>query len=165
MSIDGCWKTCNPAAIYVSIVIGVQEIKLYLPNVITPSKSDGLNDFLSLPQRCRNQIADFEIMIFNRWGEKVFYSTDKNFCWYGEHRGETFYDDVFLLQLEGDFHCMTMEIYDRLGKQVYRQESSESLFWDASGVSDGVYYCAIDYWCAVSSNKRQRINTSVMVVR
>ncbi|MBQ6155123.1 MAG: VCBS repeat-containing protein [Bacteroidales bacterium] len=75
------------------------------------------------------------------------------------------FNDVFLPQLEGDFHCMTMEIYDRWGKQVYRQESSESLFWDASGVSDGVYYCAIDYWCAVSSNKRQRINTSVTVVR
>lgn len=89
-SVYGCDST-----IYVSIVIGVQEIKLYLPNVITPSKSDGLNDFLSLPQRCQNQIADFEIMIFNRWGEKVFYSTDKNFCWYGEHRGETFYDNVY----------------------------------------------------------------------
>jgi len=89
-SIYGCDST-----IYVSIVVSVQEIKLYLPNVITPSKSDGLNDFLSLPQRYQNQIADFEIMIFNRWGGMVFYSTDKNFCWYGEHGGDTFYDNVY----------------------------------------------------------------------
>ena len=75
------------------------------------------------------------------------------------------FNDVFLPKLEGDFHSMTMEIYDRWGRQVYRQESHESLSWDAEGVSDGVYYCAIDFWCAVSSSKRQRINTSVTVVR
>ena len=75
------------------------------------------------------------------------------------------FNDVFLPKLEGDFHSMTMEIYDRWGRQVYRQESNESLSWDAEGVSDGVYYCVIDFWCAVSSSKRQRINTSVTVVR
>ena len=30
---------------------------------------------------------------------------------------------------------------------------------------DGVYFCAIDYWCATSAKKRQRTNTSVTVVR
>jgi gliding motility-associated-like protein len=75
------------------------------------------------------------------------------------------FNDVFLPKLEGDFQSMRMEIYDRWGRQVYRQESHESLSWDAEGVSDGVYYCAIDFWCAVSSSKRQRINTSVTVVR
>lgn len=89
-SIYGCDST-----IYVTINIAVAEITLYLPNAITPSRSDGLNDGFFLPERAQGQIDDFEIMIFNRWGEMVFYSKDKGFCWHGEYKGKTFYDNVY----------------------------------------------------------------------
>lgn len=75
------------------------------------------------------------------------------------------FNDVFKPQLEGDFLSLEMEIFDRWGKRVYRQESKESLSWDATNVSDGVYFCAIEYRCATSSQKRQLLNTSVTVVR
>ena len=83
------------SVIHVTIMVSATEITLYLPNAITPSKSDGLNDGFFLPERIQNQINDFEIVIFNRWGEMVFYSTDKNFCWHGEVKGKTFYDNVY----------------------------------------------------------------------
>ena len=83
------------SVLYISITIAATEVRLFLPNAITPSKSDGLNEGFFLPERIRNQISDFEIVIFNRWGEKVFYSTDKNFCWLGEYKGKTFYDNVY----------------------------------------------------------------------
>ena len=89
-SIYGC-----DSVIHVTVQIAAAEIVLYLPNAITPSKSDGLNDGFSLPEKIQNQIADFEIMIFNRWGEMVFYSTDKGFRWNGEYKGKTFYDNVY----------------------------------------------------------------------
>ena len=60
---------------------------------------------------------------------------------------------------------MTMEIYDRWGRQVYRQESHESLSWDADDVSDGVYYCVVEYSCLTSAQKQHWLNTSVTVVR
>jgi gliding motility-associated-like protein len=75
------------------------------------------------------------------------------------------FNDVFEPQLEGNFLSMEMEIFDRWGKRVYRQESKESLSWDAANVSDGVYFCAIEFRCATSSKKRQQLNTSVTVVR
>ena len=75
------------------------------------------------------------------------------------------FNDAFEPQLEGDFVNIEMEVYDRWGKRVYRQEGREAPRWDASGVPDGVYFCAIDYWCATSAKKRQRTNTSVTVVR
>ena len=75
------------------------------------------------------------------------------------------FNDVFLPKLEGDFHSMTMEIYDRWGRQVYRQESHESLSWDADDVSDGVYYCVVEYSCLTSAQKQHWLNTSVTVVR
>ena len=74
-------------------------------------------------------------------------------------------NDAFIPQLEGDFLSLKMEIYNRWGKRVYQQESSDSLCWDAEGVSDGVFYCAIDYYCATSGKNRQHANTSVTVVR
>ncbi len=75
------------------------------------------------------------------------------------------FNDVFEPQLEGDFVNIEMEIYDRWGKRVYRQEGKETPRWDATEMPDGVYFCAIDYWCATSAKKRQRTNTSVTVVR
>ena len=89
-SVYGC-----DSVIHVTIQVATADITLYLPNAITPSKSDGLNDVFSLPEKIQNQIADFEIVIFNRWGEMVFYSTDKNFRWSGEFKGKTFHDNVY----------------------------------------------------------------------
>ena len=83
------------SVIHVSIQVAVADIAIYLPNAITPSKSDGLNDVFALPEKIQNQIADFEIVIFNRWGEMVFYSTDKGFQWKGEYKGKIFYDNVY----------------------------------------------------------------------
>ena len=89
-SVYGC-----DSVIHVSIAIAATDFTLYLPNAITPSKADGLNDEFSLPEKIQNQIADFEIVIFNRWGEMVFYSTDKGFQWNGEYKENTFYDNVY----------------------------------------------------------------------
>ena len=89
-SIYGC-----DSVIHVTFQIAVPDLTLYLPNAITPSKSDGLNDGFSLPERIQNQIADFEIMIFDRWGEMVFYSADKDFRWNGEYKGKIFYNNVY----------------------------------------------------------------------
>ncbi|MBO4751500.1 MAG: gliding motility-associated C-terminal domain-containing protein, partial [Bacteroidales bacterium] len=66
-----------------------------LPNAITPSDYDGLNDFFSIPDGFLNQIGEFEIIIFNRWGETVFYSNDKHFRWYGDYQGKICVDQVF----------------------------------------------------------------------
>ena len=89
-SVYGC-----DSVIHVTVLVAAADITLYLPNAITPSKSDGLNDIFFLPEKIQNQIADFEIMIYNRWGELVFYSTDKNFRWSGEFKGKTFHDNVY----------------------------------------------------------------------
>ncbi len=75
------------------------------------------------------------------------------------------FNDVFVPQLEGDFVNLEMEIYDRWGKRVYAQAGAQELSWDAAGLPDGVYYCAIEYRCVVNGNKKRGINTSVTVVR
>lgn len=64
------------------------EFFLYLPNAITPTKNDGINDYFFVPQYSQRQINDFEIVIYNRWGQLVFRSEDKNFKWRGDSNGK-----------------------------------------------------------------------------
>ena len=69
--------------------------QLLLPNAITPSNHDGLNDYFSIPERNLRSINLFEIWIYNRWGELVYYSNDKNFHWNGEYREKIQYGTIY----------------------------------------------------------------------
>lgn len=71
------------------------KMEVRLPNAITPGKMDGLNDCFRLPEACLEHIETFEITVFNRWGEVVFHSKDKNFKWYGDYKGEVYREDVY----------------------------------------------------------------------
>ena len=63
------------------------ELNIYLPNAITPGVGDGLNDYFCLHEKYLPMIEDFEIRIYTRWGELIYYSDDKNFKWNGEYKG------------------------------------------------------------------------------
>lgn len=55
-----------------------------IPNVFTPNK-DGLNDYFSIDNGyAKSCIEDFSVVIFNRWGDKVFESEDFSFQWSGD---------------------------------------------------------------------------------
>lgn len=83
-SVTGTSGPCTAVAQY---AIAQCDLTLQLPNAITPN-GDGLNDYLSIDERYFGQLGnDFEIIIYNRWGEVVFASRDKHFKWYGEIRG------------------------------------------------------------------------------
>ena len=70
-------------------------VEVRMPNAISPSNSDGLNDCMRLPEACLEQIESFEIKVFSRWGEMVFYSKDKNFRWCGEYKGHLEREEVY----------------------------------------------------------------------
>lgn len=65
----------------------IPNYNVFIPNVFTPN-GDGTNDtwqiFGNLPG-----IKQIEVKVFNRWGEKVFESTDINFAWDGSFKGTT----------------------------------------------------------------------------
>lgn len=68
---------------------------LLLPNAITPGRADGLNDVFALSERDRDKVVLFSIYIFNRWGELVFFSDDKNFSWDGTKNGKPVPQSVY----------------------------------------------------------------------
>ncbi|MBR3558764.1 MAG: gliding motility-associated C-terminal domain-containing protein [Bacteroidales bacterium] len=95
-SVTGSNAFCDGRA---NITIDNCEVMVYLPTAITPSRSDGINDLFSIPESVRSEISDFEILIFNRWGEIIFASTDKNFVWDGNVKDKPAVGGVYLYQM------------------------------------------------------------------
>jgi gliding motility-associated-like protein len=56
----------------------------YIPNAFTPN-GDGKNDSFGGEG---TGINDFQIMIFNRWGEEIFYSENPEVGWDGKFKGK-----------------------------------------------------------------------------
>jgi gliding motility-associated-like protein len=57
---------------------------IYLPNSFTPN-NDLMNDVFCAYTSCN--LEYFELVIFNRWGQQVFYSLDQNKYWDGRFIG------------------------------------------------------------------------------
>ncbi|RFS19837.1 gliding motility-associated C-terminal domain-containing protein [Chitinophaga silvatica] len=71
-----------------SVVVRYKDCacQVYLPNAFTPN-GDGKNDYFRPIYRC--PIYDYVLSIYNRWGERVFYTTDPQVGWTGKVNGLT----------------------------------------------------------------------------
>ena len=73
------------------------RVLLYIPNAFSPD-SDGLNDFFG-PNG--SEFEQFKMEIFNRWGEKVYYTTDFDKPWNGKikDKNEIGEQDVYVYKI------------------------------------------------------------------
>lgn len=67
------------------IVIGQGGCLILLPNAFSPN-NDGLNDVFKLPNPYTVKV--FHLMIYNRFGEKIFETNNANRGWDGTQKGE-----------------------------------------------------------------------------
>lgn len=77
---------------YSNVAFITGDGKIYKPNAFSPN-GDGLNDLFRFKTvfitNDRNEnYSDFEIFIFNRWGEKVFHTNNLDDNWDGTYKGE-----------------------------------------------------------------------------
>lgn len=66
---------------------------LWIPNAFTPDNLDDFNDQFRI--FLYNYIS-FDITIYNRWGERIFHSTDPNVSWDGTWKGVKCPQDVYI---------------------------------------------------------------------
>ncbi|MBK9253964.1 MAG: gliding motility-associated C-terminal domain-containing protein [Saprospiraceae bacterium] len=85
------------------------ETDVYLPNAFTPN-GDGNNDVLLVRS---NFIDELELIIYNRWGQEVFRTTDKNVGWDGTFQGRALSPDSFAFYLR--VLCINAEEYKKQG--------------------------------------------------
>jgi gliding motility-associated-like protein len=103
-------NTCHDAAC-VTVIVELCSTAgtLYLPNAFSPN-GDGANDSLQIYYGIPQCIKDFHIVIYNRWGERVYETYDPAFRWGGvynkamlQNAGEsgtvvfTYYMDVTIM--------------------------------------------------------------------
>ncbi|MGZ4053741.1 MAG: T9SS type B sorting domain-containing protein, partial [Bacteroidia bacterium] len=72
-----------------------------VPNAFSPN-GDGVNDQLCL-DGWSDCISKFQIVIFDRWGEKVFESSDPGFCWDGVYKGKVLDPAVFVYFIKATY--------------------------------------------------------------
>ncbi|MCI7563016.1 MAG: gliding motility-associated C-terminal domain-containing protein [Bacteroidales bacterium] len=77
-------------------VVNCGKPNLYVPNIFTPN-DDGKNDKVFVSG---DWIEDFTFEIFDRWGEKVFSTSDLNEGWDGTFNGRKCDAAVYFYKLE-----------------------------------------------------------------
>jgi gliding motility-associated-like protein len=96
----GCKDTAN-------VMVKIEpEFTFYIPNAFTPGNTDGINDMFT---GYGIGIETFELLIFDRWGEKIFSTTDINKGWDGSVKGS-------LVDVKMDVYVWKVRIKDVLGK-------------------------------------------------
>lgn len=86
---DGCTGT---AQVSVNVRFPTcDENDVYIPNMFTPNDDD-FNDRFRVES---NFIDSLEMIVYNRWGEEVFKTTDPTGSWDGTYKGEALAPDVF----------------------------------------------------------------------
>ena len=77
-------KGASTAIVSVSNTAGLKKTtSIFMPTAFTPD-SDGVNDHFGAKGI---NVKDFHLEVFNRWGEKIFESTDINSHWDGTYQG------------------------------------------------------------------------------
>ena len=78
-------------------VIVEPDIALYVPNAFTPGDENGLNDLL-LPFISGIDITTYRFEVYNRWGERIYQTTDVAKGWNGRKNnvGELVQIDVYV---------------------------------------------------------------------
>ena len=73
-----------------TIVVG-PDYGIYVPNIFTPN-DDGLNDIF---QPKGFGITNYELRIFNRWGEELMFTNDFAHGWDGFYKGKLSQEDTY----------------------------------------------------------------------
>jgi gliding motility-associated-like protein len=67
----------------------------YVPNAFTPNGDGKNNLFMAVG----SNVKDFELLVFNRWGEQIFRSTDINTGWDGSYNSQLVQQDVYVYKI------------------------------------------------------------------
>jgi gliding motility-associated-like protein len=92
----------------VIVTVDMECGEVFVPNAFSPN-SDGQNEFECVYGNC---IKEIEFAIFDRWGEKVFYTEDPKECWDGKYKEKDLNTGAFV-------YYMKAILYD--GSEVKRQ--------------------------------------------
>ncbi|HNO71406.1 MAG TPA: gliding motility-associated C-terminal domain-containing protein, partial [Bacteroidia bacterium] len=71
----------------------------YVPNAITPGNKDGKNDMF-LPVYAEIETKNYDMKIFDRWGNLVFHTTDIKKGWDGKYNDNKLQEDSYVYSIK-----------------------------------------------------------------
>jgi gliding motility-associated-like protein len=74
----------------------------HMPNAFTPN-GDGLNDCYGI--KFWGVIDQIEFGIYNRWGERIFFTKNPNDCWDGTYKGKKQDVGVYVYMIKAKTYC------------------------------------------------------------
>lgn len=97
---------CADTTVQLSAVRAVNHGKVLVPNAFIPNKSGPgstniLNNEVFLP--LVQKVTRFQMVVFNRWGEMVFETTDPDVGWDGYHKGKLCPQDVYIYRITAEY--------------------------------------------------------------
>jgi gliding motility-associated-like protein len=91
-------QNLNENIISISNTVSVEKpLTLYAPNAFSPN-GDGVNDHFQIKGQ---GVEDYNLEIYNRWGQMVFQSENINTRWNGEYRGKQAPIGTYVYQVKG----------------------------------------------------------------
>ncbi|MBK7359544.1 MAG: gliding motility-associated C-terminal domain-containing protein [Saprospiraceae bacterium] len=103
---NGCTASAT-----ITIIVNDCSESVFVPNAFSPN-NDSKNDILFVRSRS-SAVTEIDFQIYNRWGERVFKTTDINIGWDGRYKGELLSPDVFGYGLK--FKCFENKEYSKKG--------------------------------------------------
>lgn len=91
---NGC---SNTDTVYITVL----ESNLWAPNVFNPNDPDPINQKFYVRG---NGIKEIKIAVYDRWGEKVFETTDINEGWNGTYKGVLLNTAVFVYCIKATYY-------------------------------------------------------------
>ncbi len=92
ISYEGCKATDA-----VQVLWGDGGVPFYMPNAFTPN-GDGLNDtFRAVPKY--DYISEYQLTIYNRWGQQIFECNDIDCGWDGTYQGNAAPNGVYIYRI------------------------------------------------------------------
>ena len=105
LSDDGCLYN-------ISFFVNVNEISdTVIPNIFSPN-GDGFNDYFTVGLE---DLASYSIMVFDRWGNRVYTSVNASISWDGTFNGKDVEQGVYTFIIsfrgrDGDPHFLTGDV-------------------------------------------------------
>ena len=88
---------CADSAV-INVIVDIICKDVFIATAFSPN-GDGMNDVLHVKSNC--PISNFSFKIFDRWGEKVFESTDEDTGWDGYYHNKLMDTGVFMYTVDG----------------------------------------------------------------
>lgn len=100
--LNGCSNTDS-----IKVFVTADNSGNYLmPNAFTPN-NDGINDCFGIVNW--GPVTQFEFSVYNRWGQRVFYTINPNNCWNGNFKAEQQIPGVYTYVINAKNACGTIK--------------------------------------------------------